>query len=157
MIRLTVYNRWTVKSVMRMHIDRFCDDSDVPLQAVRIVTFSMRAKVIANPSDTYCETSKDIREGGVDMRIEAYTQVQQLYQSQKVSRTQKTQTASHTDRLQISSQGKDFQTAKAAVAAAPDIREELTAPIKARIQNGTYGVDNASFAEKLLQKQEEMR
>ena len=40
------------------------------------------------------------------MRIEAYTQVQQLYQSQKVSRTQKTQTASHTDRLQISSQGK---------------------------------------------------
>ena len=76
------------------------------------------------------------------MRIEAYTQVQQLYQSQKVSRTQKTQTASHTDRLQISSQGKDFQTAKAAVAAAPDIREELTAPIKARIQNGTYGVDN---------------
>ena len=45
------------------------------------------------------------------MRIEAYTQVQQLYQSQKVSRTQKTQTASHTDRLQISSQGKDFQTA----------------------------------------------
>ena len=71
------------------------------------------------------------------MRIEAYTQVQQLYQSQKVSRTQKTQTASHTDRLQISSQGKDFQTAKAAVAAAPDIREELTAPIKARIQNGT--------------------
>ncbi len=117
----------------------------------------IRAKVIANPSDTYCETSKDIREGGVDMRIEAYTQVQQLYQSQKVSRTQKTQTASHTDRLQISSQGKDFQTAKAAVAAASDIREELTAPIKARIQNGTYGVDNASFAEKLLQKQEEMR
>ena len=117
----------------------------------------IKAKVIANPSDTYCETSKDIREGGVDMRIEAYTQVQQLYQSQKVSRTQKTQTASHTDRLQISSQGKDFQTAKAAVAAVPDIREELTAPIKARIQNGTYGVDNASFAEKLLQKQEEMR
>ena len=117
----------------------------------------IKAKVIANPSDTYCETSKDIREGGVDMRIEAYTQVQQLYQSQKLSRTQKTKTASHTDRLQISSQGKDFQTAKAAVAAAPDIREELTAPIKARIQNGTYGVDNASFAEKLLQKQEEMR
>ena len=57
------------------------------------------------------------------MRIEAYTQVQQLYQSQKLSRTQKTKTATHTDRLQISSQGKDFQTAKAAVAAAPDIRE----------------------------------
>lgn len=43
------------------------------------------------------------------MRIEAYTQVQQLYQSQKVSRTQKTQNTAHTDRLQISSQGKDFR------------------------------------------------
>ena len=29
------------------------------------------------------------------MRIEAYTQVQQLYQSQKLSRTQKTKTATH--------------------------------------------------------------
>ena len=64
------------------------------------------------------------------MRIEAYTQVQQLYQSQKVSRTQKTQKTAHTDRLQISNQGKDFQTAKAAVAAAPDIREELTVPLR---------------------------
>ena len=61
-----------------------------------LLFFHAGYKVIANPSDTYCETSKDIREGGVDMRIEAYTQVQQLYQSQKVSRTQKTQTASHT-------------------------------------------------------------
>ena len=86
----------------------------------------IKAKVIANPSDTYCETSKDIREGGVDMRIEAYTQVQQLYQSQKVSRTQKTQNTAHTDRLQISSQGKDFQTAKAAVAAAPLRQESKT-------------------------------
>lgn len=91
------------------------------------------------------------------MRIEAYTQVQQLYQSQQVNRTQKTQKMAHTDRLQISSQGRDFQTAKAAVAAAPDIREELTASIKERIQNGTYEVDAASFAEKLLQTQEEMR
>ena len=28
---------------------------------------------------------------------------------------------------------------------------------KAQIQNGTYNVDNASFAAKLLQKYEEMR
>ena len=59
--------------------------------------------------------------------------------------------------VQISSFGKDIQTAKAAVAGSPDIREELTAPIKAKIQNGTYSVDNGSFAEKLLQKYEEMR
>ncbi|MBE5874661.1 MAG: flagellar biosynthesis anti-sigma factor FlgM [Lachnospiraceae bacterium] len=91
------------------------------------------------------------------MRIQAYTQVQQLYQSSKVKSSQKTGSVAQTDKVQISSFGKDIQTAKAAVAGSPDIREELTAPIKARIQDGTYAVDNGSFAEKLLQKYEEMR
>ena len=91
------------------------------------------------------------------MRIEAYTQVQQLYQTKKVNQTRKEGSVSRADQVQISSFGKDIQTAKAAVAGSPDIREELTAPIKAKIQNGTYSVDNGSFAEKLLQKYEEMR
>lgn len=91
------------------------------------------------------------------MRIEAYTQVQQVYQSQKAGRNQKTESAAKSDKLQISSFGKDIQTAKAAVAGAPDIREELTAPIKAKIQNGTYEVSKESFADKLMQKYEEMR
>lgn len=91
------------------------------------------------------------------MRVEAYTQVQQLYQSQTVNKGQKAGGASHKDKVQISSFGKDIQTAKAALAGSPDIREELTAPIKAQVQNGTYTVDNDSFAEKLLQKYEEMR
>ena len=91
------------------------------------------------------------------MRIEAYTQVQQLYQSQKVNKSQKTGGAGHTDKVQISSFGKDIQIAKAALAGSPDIREELTAPIKEQLKNGTYEVDNDSFAEKLLKKYEEMR
>ncbi len=91
------------------------------------------------------------------MRIEAYSQVQQLYQAKKVNKTQQAGSVSRADQVQISSLGKDIQTAKAAVAASPDIREELTASIKTRVQNGTYQVDNASFAEKLLQKYEEMR
>ena len=91
------------------------------------------------------------------MRIEAYSQVQQMYQTKKVNKAQQSGSASRSDQVQISSLGKDFQTAKAAVAGSPDIREELTAPIKARVQNGTYQVDNGTFAEKLLQKYEEMR
>lgn len=92
------------------------------------------------------------------MRIEAYTQVQQIYQSQKVSQSKKaTAAAQANDQLQISSRGKDYQTAKAAVASAPDIREELTASIKAKIQSGTYSVDTSTFADKLLKKYEEMR
>lgn len=91
------------------------------------------------------------------MRIEAYTQVQQLYQSQKVNKAQKLAAAARTDKVQISSFGMGIQAAKATVAEAPDIREELTAPIKERIQNGTYQVSNADFADKLMQKYEEMR
>ena len=91
------------------------------------------------------------------MRIQAYTQVQQLYQSQKVKSSKKTGGVAQTDKVQISSMGKDIQTAKAAVAGSPDIREELTAPIKAKIQNGTYEASNESFADKLLKKYEEMR
>ena len=91
------------------------------------------------------------------MRIEAYGQVQQLYQAKKVNKTQQSGSVSYSDQVQISSLGKDFQTAKAAVAESPDIREELTASIKAKVQAGTYQVDNATFAEKLLQKYEEMR
>lgn len=91
------------------------------------------------------------------MRIEAYNQVQQLYQSQRVNKSQKIAKAVPADQLQISSRGRDYQIAKAAVQNSPDVREELTAPIKERVQNGTYAVETASFAEKLLQKYEEMR
>lgn len=91
------------------------------------------------------------------MRIEAYNQVQQLYRSQRVSKNQKTAKASFADQVQISSLGKDIQIASAAVKSSPDVRAELTGPIKERIQNGTYSVETSSFAEKLIQKYEEMR
>ena len=91
------------------------------------------------------------------MRIEAYTQVQQLYQSRKVNRNQKMNSAEQLDKVQISSLGMDIHTARAAVAGSSDIREELTAPIKEKVQNGTYEVSNMNFAEKLLSKFEEMR
>lgn len=91
------------------------------------------------------------------MRIEAYNQVQQLYQAQKVNKTQKASSVHRADQVHISSIGKDIQTAKTAVAGSPDVREELIAPIKAKVQSGTYQVEAGSFAEKLLQKYEEMR
>ena len=91
------------------------------------------------------------------MRIEAYNQVQQLYQAQKVNKTQKASSVHRADQVHISSIGKDIQTAKAAVKASPDVREDITAPIKASIQAGTYEVSTDSFAEKLLKRYEETR
>lgn len=91
------------------------------------------------------------------MRIESYTQVQQLYRSKKAVKAEKTAKGSFSDRLQISDMGKDIQTAKQAVANAPDIREEITAPLKNAVQEGTYQVSEESLAAKLFQKYNEMR
>ena len=91
------------------------------------------------------------------MRIEAYTQVQQLYNSSKVSRTGTSQVKGPTDQVQISNTGMDYQVAKAAVNSASDIRMDVVGPIKQALANGTYNVSSESFADKLLQKYEEMR
>lgn len=90
------------------------------------------------------------------MRIEAYTQIQQVYGTKKSAKTQSTTKNATSDKIQISSIGKDIQIAKNAVAAADDIRSELTAPIKAGIANGSYQVSGESFAEKLMKRYEEI-
>ena len=88
------------------------------------------------------------------MRIEAYTQVQQIYKTTKADKSQKKAgTGFAGDQLEISSLGKDYQVAKQAVAA---IREEITAPLKSSIQAGTYEVSAGKFADKLFQKMKEM-
>ena len=80
------------------------------------------------------------------MRIETYTQVQQLYQTKKIAKTDRAAKGSFSDQLQISNMGKDIQTAKQAVA-----------PIKSAIQSGNYQVSEESLAAKLFQKYNEMR
>lgn len=86
------------------------------------------------------------------MRIEAYTNVQQLYSSKNTSKLKKDKTQSFSDQLQISSLGKDIQVAKQAVLNSPDVREEVTASIKESMDAGTYHVDSNSFAERLFEK-----
>lgn len=91
------------------------------------------------------------------MRIEAYTQVQKLYSAKSASKASKTGRSAHADAVEISNTGKDFQAVKKAVDESADIREELVAPIKARINSGTYQVSGESFAEKLIQKYNEKK
>lgn len=87
------------------------------------------------------------------MRIEAYTQVQQLYNSTGAKQLKKESVkSSFSDKLQISGMGRDMQIAKQAVANTPDIREDLVASIKSKVDNGTYAVDGESLAKKLYEK-----
>ena len=87
------------------------------------------------------------------MRIEAYSQIQQVYGTSKVNKSTKTQkSGGASDSLNISSIGKDIQIAKKAVKEAPDVREDVTARLKKAIQDGTYDVSGEDFADKLLAK-----
>jgi negative regulator of flagellin synthesis FlgM len=92
------------------------------------------------------------QEGGVNMRIEAYTQVQQLYNTRKPKPVAQAGKTGFTDALHISSAGKDFSIAKKAVAQADDIRFERVNPIKAGIANGTYQVSAEDFADRMIEK-----
>lgn len=84
------------------------------------------------------------------MRINPYIQVQQMYNTKKAGGAKKTGSTGRTDGVMISSIGKDIQTAKQAVAAAPDVRADIVDPIKTAVQNGTYEVSGGKFADKLL-------
>lgn len=92
------------------------------------------------------------------MRIEAYSQVQQIYKTSKTDRSQKAKgTTSASDQLEISNMGRDYQVAKQAVADSADVREEIAAPLRKSIQSGTYEVSTEKFTDKLLQRLKEMR
>ena len=75
-----------------------------------------------------------------------------MYNTQKTTRTQKSTQTSFSDKLQISTLGKDIQTAKAALANTSDIREDKIADIKSAIKDGSYEISNESFADKLLER-----
>lgn len=85
------------------------------------------------------------------MRIDAYNQVSQIYNTNSKLKAQKTAKAGMRDQVEISEFGKIYQTTKNAVNEAPDIREEKVAELKSKIDDGTYEVSNESFAEKLLE------
>ena len=87
------------------------------------------------------------------MRIDAINRVSQLYQANSTKKVAKANSTEKYDSVQISQMGKDYQVAKAAVAATPDVRTDLVNDIKTRMQNGTYDVSMEMLADKLLAKE----
>ena len=87
------------------------------------------------------------------MRIDAYNQVAQLYKTTRAGKVTAASTVSSArDEVQISSFGRDFQLAKQAVQESSDIRTDKVAELKAKVNAGTYSVDNGDFASKLMAK-----
>lgn len=86
------------------------------------------------------------------MRVEAYNQIAQIYNSAKTSKVKGAQVSGKRDEVRISQAGRDYQVAKQAVAESSDIREDKVAQLKAEIQSGNYKVEAGDFAAKLIEK-----
>mgnify|MGYP001026209758 CR=1 FL=1 len=82
------------------------------------------------------------------MRIDAYNQISQIYQTTE----RRKNSVYGSDKVEISQFGKDYRTAKQAVADAPDVRADKVADIKAKIDSGSYEVSSEDFAAKLAEK-----
>ncbi len=88
------------------------------------------------------------------MRIEAYNQVTQIYNTSRAAQSKNADSVKKRDEVQISRTGRDYQVAKQAVAEAPDIREDRVIQVRKRMASGDYKVDSGDFAAKLLEKYE---
>ena len=61
-----------------------------------------------------------------------------------------TRPAGGADRIALSQRAEEVRAARAALAAAPDIRHERVAELKAQIESGEYKVDPHKVAERML-------
>lgn len=86
------------------------------------------------------------------MRIDTFNKISQLYQASKPRKTSGSVTESSRDSLELSRAGNDFRIAKAAVQAAPDIRQEKVDAIKQQLASGTYSVSGQDIAEHLVER-----
>ncbi len=69
-----------------------------------------------------------------------------------VARVDKTKKSSFpTDKIEISTQAKEFQVAMKAFGQLPDIREDKVAVIKEQINNGTYKPSSDDVVKKMLE------
>ena len=83
------------------------------------------------------------------MRMDAYMQVGQLYQTSKTKNAPTTGKTSKKDSLEISSFGNAYQVAKQAVAQTPDVRADRVKEIQAQMAAGTYHVSIEDVADKM--------
>lgn len=86
------------------------------------------------------------------MRIDAINRVNQLYQATKPKKVNEDKSTKAVERYEVSKEGRDYQTAKTAVKASPDIREDKVADIKNALTTGTYNVSAQEIADKMVSK-----
>ncbi len=84
------------------------------------------------------------------MRVDAYNKISQVYQTSAVKKTAKVSGSSASDQVEISRIGKEYQTAKQAVTAVPDVRTDKVNDIRERMESGTYNISAEEVADKIV-------
>lgn len=83
------------------------------------------------------------------MRIDAYMQVSQLYNTNKTKNNAKSDREKSRDSLEISSFGNAYQVAKQATSQNSAVRADRVKEIQAQMAAGTYSVSIEDVADKL--------
>lgn len=91
------------------------------------------------------------------MRIDAYNQVNQLYKATNIKNIKKSNSDYRSDKVELSTQGADYQLVKKVMAETPDVREDLVSNLKSRIDAGQYQVSAEDFAEKIISNYKQKR
>ncbi len=86
------------------------------------------------------------------MRIDAYMQVNQVYNSSKLNKSDKRVAHSASDSLEISNFGKDYHIAKQAAKDVSDVREDKVQMFKEQLNAGTYNVSIEDIANSLVDR-----
>ena len=88
------------------------------------------------------------------MRIDGLNQIERLYgiSGKGNGSVNKTSRSTGSDKLEISSFGRDLQVAKQAVAQTPDIRKDKVEYYKNLIAEGKWQVSAEAFANKMLEE-----
>ncbi|MDR1699812.1 MAG: flagellar biosynthesis anti-sigma factor FlgM [Lachnoclostridium sp.] len=86
------------------------------------------------------------------MRIDAYMQVNQVYNSGKLNKNDKKVAHKTSDSLEISNFGKDYHIAKQAVKDVSDVREDKVQMFKEQLNAGTYNVSIEDIANSLANR-----
>lgn len=85
------------------------------------------------------------------MRINSINKVDQIYRKTSAKNNVTSTKKTTSDRIEISTMGKDLQIAKKAVSEADDVRWDKVNDIKKRMQSGTYNVSCEEVAEKMVE------
>ncbi len=86
------------------------------------------------------------------MRVDAYNQINQLYQATKPKKTAKKENGTVTEQYKVSSRGQDYQLAKNALSEIPDVRADKVAEFKEKLASGSYNVSSQEIADSLVSK-----